>query len=92
MNREEASYMEVIKFAEGYLPECDTKKKVLAALEKQLVPKKPNEKHYEEPGEKPYIKYVCPVCGKGISPISEQEKAYQNRYCHKCGQNLLTTF
>lgn len=29
---------------------------------KQRVKLKPNEHHYENEGEKPYIKYTCPIC------------------------------
>lgn len=54
----------------------------IEALEKQ-IPKKPREKHYEEEGERPYIKYKCPSC----------ESKYQihnfiDSYCNNCGQKL----
>lgn len=59
----------------------------IKALEKQ-IPKKPIAKHYEEAGEHPYVKYACPDCKTGISAVKENEKSYQNRFCHKCGQAI----
>lgn len=55
---------------------------IIEALRKQ-IPQKPIEKHYEEEGEKPYIKYKCPSC-KSKYQIS---KDYDN-YCSKCGQKI----
>lgn len=55
---------------------------VIAALEKQ-IPKKPIERHYEEEGEKPYIKYKCPSCDSPNQLI----EGYDN-YCSKCGQKI----
>lgn len=72
------------KFALPHVFNC------IEALEKQ-IPKKPIEKHYEEFGEHPYIKYACPDCKSSISVIKENEKAYQNRFCHKCGQAIYST-
>lgn len=60
---------------------------IIRALKKQM-PQRPHEGHYEEPGERPYIKYSCPACGTGVQPVTDTEKAYQNRYCHKCGQAM----
>lgn len=60
---------------------------VKIALEKQTA-KKPYYAHYENDGEKPYIKLRCPCCKASISAVTEEEKAYQNRYCHKCGQAI----
>lgn len=61
---------------EGY----NVKSLALEALEKQ-IPMKPLEKHYEELGELPYIKTVCPTgCRVQVS-------SYDN-YCNKCGQKL----
>lgn len=57
------------------------------ALDK-LSPKKPIAKHYEEAGEHPYVKYACPDCKTGISAVKENEKSYQNKFCHKCGQAI----
>lgn len=60
---------------------------VKTAIEKQIQ-KKPYYGHYEKDGEKPYIKLRCPCCKASISAVTEEEKAYQNRYCHKCGQAI----
>lgn len=45
----------------------------------------PTEHHYEEPGEKPYIKYGCPVCEAlgNIHTVTHGEKN-----CPLCGVNL----
>lgn len=51
-----------------------------SALEKQ-IPKKMRERHYEEPGETPVIKYTCP-CGCRIQPMRS------SNYCRICGQAL----
>lgn len=39
------------------------------------------ERHYEEPGEKPYIKYTCPN-GCKIQPLRK------SKFCSLCGQRL----
>lgn len=39
------------------------------------------ERHYEEPGEKPYIKYTCPN-GCKIQPLRK------SNFCSLCGQRL----
>ena len=39
------------------------------------------ERHYEEPGEEPYIKYTCPN-GCKIQP------SRSSKFCPKCGQRL----
>lgn len=52
----------------------------IEALKKQL-PKKPIEKHYEDDGEKAYIKICCPNgCPVQVSNFDS--------YCCKCGQKL----
>lgn len=46
---------------------------------------RPIEHHYEELGEKPYIKYGCPVCeavGNSHQVVPGEEK------CRLCGVNL----
>lgn len=50
------------------------------ALEKE-IPKPLKERHYEEPGEKPYIKYCCPN-GCKIYPMVD------SNFCRICGQRL----
>lgn len=53
---------------------------------KRKVTVTPLEKHYEEPGEQPYIKYNCPVCtAVGNADISIA-KGVTN--CPLCGVNL----
>ncbi len=52
----------------------------IEALEKQL-PKKLEEYHYEEPGEKPYIKYGC---GNGC----RMQPTRSSKYCNQCGQRI----
>lgn len=39
------------------------------------------ERHYEEPGEEPYIKYTCPN-GCKIQPLRK------SNFCSLCGQRL----
>ena len=39
------------------------------------------ERHYEEPGEKPYIKYTCPN-GCKIQPLRK------SNFCSLCGQRI----
>lgn len=60
----------------------DTVELAVAAMGRQ-IPQKPIEKHYEEVGEKPYIKYKCPSCASGnqVSPSIDA-------YCCRCGQAL----
>lgn len=36
----------------------------------------------------PTLIKCCPCCKASISAVTEEEKAYQNRYCHKCGQAI----
>lgn len=51
----------------------------------RIVYVRPMERHYEEPGETPYIKYGCPVCealGNPHQIISNQA------YCSLCNVNL----
>ncbi|MDD3338448.1 MAG: hypothetical protein PHS82_06275 [Lachnospiraceae bacterium] len=57
--------------------------RAINALEKQ-IPKKPIERNYEEPGEKPYIKHTCPAGCK----ITLHGVEYGQKYCQKCGQRL----
>lgn len=47
------------------------------------IPVKPYEGHYEEPGEKPYIKYRCPCCNSRY-----QLSHHINKYCSNCGQKI----
>lgn len=54
----------------------------ILALKKQ-IPQKPIEKHYEEEGEKPYIKYKCPSCQSRY----QISKNY-DFYCPQCGQKI----
>lgn len=46
---------------------------------------KPAERHYEEPGEKPYIKYSCPVC-ETVGNLHQVTPGEGN--CPLCGVNL----
>lgn len=46
---------------------------------------KPTEHHYEEPGEKPYIKYSCPVC-EALGNLHQVNRIVQN--CPVCGVQL----
>ena len=55
---------------------------VIQACEKQWK-KKPTEKHYEEEGEKPYIKYKCPSCDSKY-----QIHNFVNKHCNNCGQKI----
>lgn len=45
----------------------------------------PIEHHYEEPGEKPYIKYSCPVCA-AVGNLHQVTPGEEN--CPLCGVNL----
>lgn len=52
----------------------------------KATPKKPKVKHYENEGEEPYIKYICPNdCGIQLSPVTEKGHAHESRFCRKCG-------
>lgn len=55
----------------------------LEMLEKKEIPMKPIAHHYEEIGEKPYIKYSCPKCDNKYQLIKNYGK-----YCPHCGQRL----
>ncbi len=58
------------------------------AIEKQ-IPKKPIEKHYEDEGESPYVKYACPNdCGIQLWPKTSKNLAHEHVYCPKCGQKI----
>lgn len=59
---------------------AEAQEMAISALKKQ-IPQKPKEKHYEEPGEAPIIKRVCP-CGCKIQPMQS------SNYCRICGQAL----
>ena len=52
------------------------------ALERQ-IPNKPLEKHYEDEGEQPYIKYKCPSCDNKYQITKDYDE-----YCNKCGQKI----
>lgn len=53
------------------------------------TPKKILALHYEEEGEKPYIKYVCPNgCGVQLCRVTEKNNVYENIYCNRCGQKI----
>lgn len=52
-------------------------------LTKKEIPVKPIAHHYEEVGEKPYIKYSCPKCNSKYQLIENIGK-----YCPYCGQRL----
>lgn len=58
------------------------------AAEKQKG-KKPIYRHYEENGEKPYIKITCPNgCRIQLYPVTEKHFAHEHNYCPKCGQAI----
>lgn len=62
---------------------------VLKELVEKSAPKKPKVKHYENEGEAPYVKYVCPNdCGIQLSPVTEKNHAHEDRFCRKCGQAI----
>lgn len=44
----------------------------------------PEEKYYEEIGEEPYIKYICPICNY----IFKQQVNIGSKNCNCCGVNL----
>lgn len=55
----------------------------------KATPKKPIERHYENEGEAPYIKYTCPNgCNLQLNPVTEKNHSYEDRYCRKCGQAI----
>lgn len=56
---------------------------VAEAIEKQ-IPKKTIERHYEDPGEEPYIKLSCPAGCR----VSMQRGKYSIKYCPQCGQAI----
>lgn len=63
-------------------------KTVVEALKKQ-VQKKPIVKHYENGGEKPYVKMCCPNgCAIQLYPVTDRHMSYEHEYCPKCGQHL----
>lgn len=67
---------------------------------KQKVKLRPNEHHYEEPGEEPYIKYSCQLCEQlankvnGLSFDDEDGKFVRFSFpkgtekCPCCGVNI----
>lgn len=55
----------------------------LEKLEVKETPMKPIANHYEEIGEKPYIKYTCPKCNNKYQLIKNH-----GEYCPYCGQRL----
>lgn len=79
----------------GDIIENDNQKQidVLQGLIDKTTPKKVKELHYEEEGEKPYIKRVCPNgCRVQIYPVTSDNKAHEQRYCHKCGQKIYSEY
>lgn len=51
--------------------------------------KKPLEKHYENEGEEPYIKYCCPNgCRVQLIPPTGKGLVCETLYCPKCGQAI----
>ena len=68
---------EEIKFCEGYLPDCDTKKDVIAHLLLQV----------ERAPEHKSGKFFCATCGELLATNEEALMlADQNEYCPLCGQ------
>lgn len=53
----------------------------IMVLKERNTPKPLMERHYEEPGEKPYIKYTCPNGCKN-QPLRK------SNFCSLCGQRL----
>lgn len=47
---------------------------------------KPREHHYENKGEKPYIKYGCPVCDL---LGNKHQVSFGESNCPQCNVNLL---
>lgn len=63
--------------------------KLLQELVDKATPKKPLVKHYEEIGEKPYIKTCCPNgCRIQLSKATDRDYAHEHRFCNKCGQAI----
>lgn len=52
---------------------------------KRTASVKPSEHHYEEPGEKSYIKYSCPIC-EALGHLHQVIPGDKN--CPLCGVNL----
>lgn len=51
--------------------------------------KKPLERHYEDEGEPPYIKYCCPNgCRVQLIPPTGKGLVCETLYCPKCGQAI----
>nr|DAU24008.1 MAG TPA: fibrinogen [Caudoviricetes sp.] len=70
---------------------CDAKQDIntLQELVDKATPKKPLVKHYEEIGEKPYIKTCCPNgCRIQLSKATDRDYAHEHRFCNKCGQAI----
>lgn len=66
---------------------------MLQELVNKTTPKKVLELHYEEEGEPPYIKRVCPNgCRVQIYPITKNYKGHEQRYCHRCGQKIHSEY
>lgn len=61
----------------------------LQELVDKVTPKKPLVKHYEEIGEKPYIKICCPNgCRVQLSKVTEKNHAHEHHFCNKCGRAI----
>lgn len=64
---------------------------------KQKVGVKPIEHHYEQPGDKPYIKYGCPICENLLDCQCEETGEYLKKFsfakttqnCPCCNINLI---
>ena len=56
---------------------------VIKLIDKQ-IPKKPIERHYEDPGEEPYIKHTCPAGCR----VTLHGGRYGVKYCPRCGQAI----
>lgn len=56
---------------------------VIKLIEKR-IPKKPIERHYEDPGEEPYIKHTCPAGCR----VTLHGGRYGVKYCPQCGQAI----
>lgn len=55
-------------------------------IHKRIVKIKPVEHRYEESGEKPYIKYGCPICE---TFDNKHTVIYGSKQCHLCGINFF---
>lgn len=54
-------------------------------VHKRLVYVKPIAHHYENPGEKPYIKWSCPIC----EAVGNQHRvSFKDENCMLCGIHL----